>query len=275
MQIDKKKELLKTNNNKSKNIKTKKYDEKYDECYSFVEEKRQAINNICEMLNYSTSEFDEESMVEAIRKCNEIDKLDRILYSEISAYMFKNEIDEGIFASNLDRLLLHVLNKDKNIANDERRCAIKIYDHCQLALQQKTYVGQRFQNELDSVKDKIKNEIKNGIEKEYITILGIFAAIVMAFTGGLAFSTSVLQFMDTASIYRIVLVVDMLAVVLLAVINMLVGFIAKINNQKEIHGIEMKTVFQIAIVVAIITSLLWVIDLGSLKEFLHNKFSNI
>ena len=275
MQIDKKKELLKTNNNKSKNIKTKKYDEKYDECYSFVEEKRQAINNICEMLNYSTSEFDEESMVEAIRKCNEIDKLDRILYSEISAYMFKNEIDEGIFASNLDRLLLHVLNKDKNIANDERRCAIKIYDHCQLALQQKTYVGQRFQNELDSVKDKIKNEIKNGIEKEYISILGIFAAIVMAFTGGLAFSTSVLQFMDTASIYRIVLVVDMLAVVLLAVINMLVGFIAKINNQKEIHGIEMKTVFQIAIVVAIITSLLWVIDLGSLKEFLHNKFSNI
>lgn len=273
MQIDRK-ELLKTNNNKSKNIKIKKYDEKYDECYSFVEQKRQAINNICEMLNYSTSEFDEESMVEAVRKCNEIDKLDRILYSEISAYMFKSEIDEGIFASNLDRLLLHVLNKDKNIADDERRCAIKIYDHCQLALQQKTYVGERFQNELDSVKDKIKNEIKNGIEKEYITILGIFAAIVMAFTGGLAFSTSVLQFMDTASIYRIVLVVDILAVVLLAVINMLVGFIAKINNQKEIHGIEMKTVFLIAIAVAIITSLLWVIDLGTLKEFLHNKFSN-
>ena len=34
---------------------------------------------------------------------------------------------------------------------------------------------------------------QENMQKEYITILGIFAAIVLAFTGGIVFSSSVLE----------------------------------------------------------------------------------
>ena len=40
-------------------------------------------------------------------------------------------------------------------------------------------------------------------QREYISILGIFAAVVLAFTGGIAFSTSVLKNINTVSVYRI------------------------------------------------------------------------
>ena len=43
-------------------------------------------------------------------------------------------------------------------------------------------------------------------QREYIAILGIFAAVVLAFTGGIAFSTSVLNNVAKASIYRTVTV---------------------------------------------------------------------
>ncbi len=220
--------------------------------------------------------------------------------SEIKTNPALGNID--VVGSNLSliRERYNAKNKDKNEKLiDVSENIKKLFDHVNLDIARLNYQDSRllqreivdeFNKKTSEANTKIENleeninnisnEVENAksemksLQREYITILGIFAAIVMAFTGGLAFSTSVLQFMDTASIYRIVLVVDMLAVVLLAVINMLVGFIAKINNQKEIHGIEMKTVFLIAIAVAIITSLLWAIDLETLKEFLHNKFSN-
>ena len=37
------------------------------------------------------------------------------------------------------------------------------------------------------------NAHSKDVQKEYIAILGIFAAVVLAFTGGIAFTTSVLQ----------------------------------------------------------------------------------
>ena len=44
------------------------------------------------------------------------------------------------------------------------------------------------QSDIKKAQDKIDNA-----QKEYITILGIFAAVVITFVGGIAFSTSVLQ----------------------------------------------------------------------------------
>ena len=52
-----------------------------------------------------------------------------------------------------------------------------------------------------------------GMEKEYISILGIFASIVLAFVGGLTFSTSVLANIDKASIYRLVIIACIIGIV--------------------------------------------------------------
>lgn len=72
------------------------------------------------------------------------------------------------------------------------------------------------------------------MQKEYITILGIFAAIVLAFTGGIVFSSSVLENIDKPSIYRISLMAFIIGLVFFNLIWILIDFIRDING-KEIR----------------------------------------
>ncbi len=69
------------------------------------------------------------------------------------------------------------------------------------------------------------------MQKEYITILGIFAAIVLEFTGGMAFSSSVLENIDKSLIYRIILVVCVIGLILFNVMWLLIDFIRDINGK--------------------------------------------
>ncbi|GAA8697237.1 hypothetical protein HpDR86_06260 [Helicobacter pylori] len=58
--------------------------------------------------------------------------------------------------------------------------------------------------------EKLSEEL-NKQQTQYITILGIFASIVLTFVGGLAFSTSVLSNIDKANAYRLVFVMAFMA----------------------------------------------------------------
>lgn len=86
----------------------------------------------------------------------------------------------------------------------------------------------RIKEDYDGVEKKILEVDKklNHSQKEYIAILGIFAAVVLAFTGGIAFSTSVLNNIAQASIYRTVFVALVIGLVL---INVLFGLFYYIN----------------------------------------------
>ena len=54
--------------------------------------------------------------------------------------------------------------------------------------------------------EKAERRIENA-QRENVTILGIFAAIVIAFTAGMGFTASVLQNIDAVSIYRLVFMI--------------------------------------------------------------------
>ncbi len=222
-------DLLKTEKNQTENNQIK--------SYTLLERKKQEIKGICKMLSDSTTEFKPQKIVEVINQyIGDDEELDRILYSEISAFMFGNGVDDGIIASNLDTVLLYVLDKNNTVSDDERKCVIKIYDHCQLATQQKTYVREKFQNELnyvkkeieEEVKEEVKEDVKNGIEKEYIAILGIFAAVVIAFVGEMVFSTSVLaNAHKLGDIFTIIAVVLMIGLSFANILLALFYFIGK------------------------------------------------
>lgn len=66
------------------------------------------------------------------------------------------------------------------------------------------------------------------LQKQYITIWGICASIVLAFTGEIAFSTSVLENIGNASICRIFSITILLAFVMLNVIYILTRFVMEI-----------------------------------------------
>ena len=89
-------------------------------------------------------------------------------------------------------------------------------------------------NHLNTESSKLKEEVRDGQKKmqnEYITILGIFAAIVLAFTGGMTFSSSVLENMDKASSYRMIAIVLILGLVLSNLIWLLIDFLRDINGK--------------------------------------------
>ena len=111
----------------------------------------------------------------------------------------------------------------------------KLYDHVNLDVSRIKYtkklIGDSDQ-EYKSVKDSIQN-LHNRSEKmqrDYVTILGIFAAIIVAFVSGMVFSTSVLNNIDKVSIYRLVGVMLLIAMFLFNMVNLLIGFVKQING---------------------------------------------
>ena len=99
---------------------------------------KRKINAICKALTLETQKYAPQKTVENIDAyISSPNKLDRILYSEISSFVFSLEMEErGVFATNLEKLLLYSLDDNNNVSEDSKRIIIKIYDHFQLALHQ-------------------------------------------------------------------------------------------------------------------------------------------
>ncbi len=150
-----------------------------------------------------------------------------------------------VLINNLKYLMEHYqkVNEDKDgklkDAEDE---IIKLYDHINLDVARLNHFTRTLSKTESSLNEleKSSTEAKEGIrkamnaEKNYITILGIFASIVLAFTGGIAFSTSVLENISTVSPYRLALIVEALGFIFINVVYILVWFIQKIHRNDEI-----------------------------------------
>ncbi|MBD5113121.1 MAG: hypothetical protein HDT42_11425 [Ruminococcaceae bacterium] len=110
------------------------------------------------------------------------------------------------------------------------------------------------QNKLVKVEKKIESS-----QKEYIAILGIFAAIILAFTGGITFSTSVLENLHKSSIYRVTLVVLLIGFTLVNILYLLFMFIDKlVRDDKRVIPISPLITFDISVIAfVIIVIVLW------------------
>lgn len=71
------------------------------------------------------------------------------------------------------------------------------------------------------------NDIRETIPNTTVTILGIFAAIVLAFSGAFSFSSSIMQNINGASIYRLVGVIVLLGIVCFNLIFCLIIYLLK------------------------------------------------
>jgi membrane protein YqaA with SNARE-associated domain len=180
----------------------------------------------------------------------------RHFYSDIFAVLSLIDKDPSlgnmdILSQNMDivRQGYRPMNNDVdgNPVNIEKQIN-KFYDHINLEIARMNYFKEtemRTETELQKVSETL-SQVENSVssmentidmademQKQYITILGIFASIVLAFTGGIAFSTSVLENIANASIYRTVLIAVLLAFVLTNIIYILTRFIMEIVNKKK------------------------------------------
>ena len=225
------------------------------------EEKREKFKNL--LLKLSSSQTELHSTKEKKKIYLELESIYvgnnesfRHFYSDILSVIsiIDKQIDLEDFevlSQNMDiiRKGYHPMNKDNNgkIINIEKQIN-KLYDHINLEISRLNYSKQvevGTQMQLDNVSDALAEIERNvehmedavekadDIQKQYITILGIFASIVLAFTGGIAFSTSVLQNIAKASIYRISLISIILAFALTNLIYVLTRFIMEITKKQD------------------------------------------
>lgn len=80
----------------------------------------------------------------------------------------------------------------------------------------------------DGMKEKVES-----LQRDSITILGIFASIVLTFTGGMIFSSSVLENIGNASAYRIIIIALIIGLVIINSVISLIMYMGKIIRFKD------------------------------------------
>lgn len=228
------------------------------------------IITLCKILAKDSDEFHAKGAVDYIENYyyRSEETIDRILYSQISSFIFGlDEWNRDTFISNADSMLNYALKDKNNVAEEICSIVIRVYDHIQLAFQQITSEERIFAQDIEYAKESIREETK-GIEKEYITILGIFAAIVLAFVGGITFSSSVLQNINAVSSYRLFMTVDLLGLILINTIYILIKMIFRINYEyEEIPTIKWLNI--LLIIFALIILIAWLLDFSNLPDYIN------
>lgn len=116
----------------------------------------------------------------------------------------------------------------------------------------------RTRKTMDFLEEKTKpmieeiNGLKNGLINQTMTILGIFSAIVLAFSGGMVYSSSVLENINKSSAYRILFICVAIGFTLVNAIIALLIYLGKvINPTKDREKISLKNF--------LISNLYWII----------------
>lgn len=233
-----------------------------------LENSKKHMTEICHSLSVTSKDYDANETISLINNyINQTEKLDRILYSEISNFLFsvessdKKDDDLGKIITNVDKLL-QTSESDRSLSNDCKSIILKIYDHSQLVVYQIANSKNQISDGIKSTKTDLKNEIKH-MEREYISILGIFSGVILAFIGNLVLTTSVLANMKDVSIYRLIAVIILIMMLLLNSLYYMFRFILKINESEERFGDKILWLNILFLILLILNFLGWFVDIGN------------
>lgn len=215
----------------------------------------------------------------------------RHFYSDIFSVLTQLQLDStlgdmNILGQNLMMIRAGYQPQNKDDAGkliDIRDNIRKLYDHVSLDMARIMYSdaadrkisGEESISELQSQVTQAKVEIENirkehvnvkkeqenieakinSQQREYIAILGIFSAVVLTFVGGIAFSTSVLENIAQASVYRILIVTLIIGVVL---VNSFFGMFyyvnALISKEKRIRPLWITNIVLLLLIVGVVVA---------------------
>lgn len=225
---------------KNKNVESKSIVESTDDT-STTSKQKERINNILNMLQTPNNEYDK-IVHDTYLEFKKITKQERILYSEITNRIYEiDDKDVGTILSNAERLVDYADANMKENADDIRcyRMICKFWDHCNLAYNQKNLnknTRESLNNQFKSYMEPYISDFKESekeMQTQYISILGIFAAIVLAFTGGMTFSASVLNNIHHASVYKLIIIACVVGLIFIFMMWLLMDFIRSIHGQSD------------------------------------------
>lgn len=224
--------------------------------------------NFCKILFDLSDEIEQEtqydnfiSRLEELYRRDEENNYFRHYYSDIFIVLSQLhlDVDKGSIQTVGDNLsyIKESYQENKNADVKIKESINKLYDHISLEIARINYVDEieykatqeetikkiklDFKKQTEEINSAIKNvkndaeELKNQMDnaqKDYISILGIFAAVVMSFVGGLVFSSSVLENIHYVSFYRLTFIVLLIGFVLSNILNALFYYIKSLTDRK-------------------------------------------
>lgn len=199
-------------------------------------------------------------------------------YSNISKVLIQiikdTEIEQlSIIVTNLSKIIEFAPQKTKE--NKEKiKKVFKLKDHVELEIIRHKYIKEKYGKEINEIKNKainLENNLKNKagkLEKDigqskkdlenskinYVTILGIFSAIIIAFTGSVAFPNQVLKIVGTIELSAVFMIVSVIAIFIGTIIFALFWFILHLNDRTKSFSLKepfwiFALVFEVAFIV--------------------------
>ncbi|HHQ4319202.1 hypothetical protein QTH27_03945 [Clostridium perfringens] len=217
------------------------------------------------ILEQLSKEIDIEKFLETSIKFYFVNERHR--YSELSKYINKKVINDKscllYMLMNLDMILDYIDNNEQyidNKINDVLNCSgsdkftyenlklniKKLQDHIELeearlnsTLEREQAISKRMINELNegimAAKQNLEektSQLEARMNSSFISILGIFAAVLLAFFGGLSLLNTVFSFLgQNISTYKIIFVSCLTGIIIFNIIFILLYVIAKISDR--------------------------------------------
>lgn len=202
---------------------------------------KRCINNICNSLNRSSEDYDAAKTLSSIGKYKR-QKHNRILYSEISAYIFNlSDEEKGNFVTNLELLLVETMNSDNNcIDNEIMDSVLRIYDHVHLALHQ----VESLKREDDELKSLIASNLKpvsiqfekkvqtayKEIYAQLIALIGIFTALAFLVFGSITALDNILGAAIHMPLLKLLIITSLWGLCLINLIFIFIYFVSKMTG---------------------------------------------
>lgn len=175
---------------------------------------KRRINRICISINFPSDNYEPQKTISSIQNYLKHEK--RILYSEISAYLFAlDENGRGNFTANVDSLLITSIN-DPALEPELKECILKLYDHVQLVLYQVENLKadeEEFKNviakNLEPVQAKIEEKMRDTYKELYaqlIALIGIFTAMAFMIFGSISALDSVFSEVNKMPLLKVIII---------------------------------------------------------------------
>lgn len=169
-----------------------------------------------------------ENLKAVLKKYENTENVDCVRESVTKLYDHINlEISREVYLNKKISLLKKDLNVESILDyNDLNRLRDDVS-----VVKSKTLLMEKYNERLENFESKIDEKIR-GNTISSITALTIFSAVVLAFSGGLTFSSGMLSSMNDASSFRLIFTVSLVGFILFNTIFALIYLIAKLTDKQ-------------------------------------------
>ena len=200
-----------------------------------------------------------------------------ILYEEICKRFREKQVEKEVYNGvrklydhvNLDIARINYIRTISNRAEAIQQEVEETQEKVEETQQQTQITFDKLKSEIEDTKQQsvsILQKVQNA-EREYIAILGIFAAIIAAFFSGIGFSSSILANIEKATIYRLSGVTTLVGLIIFNILVLLMSFVSHIVEVKfELNPDFVSTINKLFLAILTIIIIGWLFNVTAIRS---------